>query len=213
MQYISNQMRNKNMIKMKKSIVAIIAFGISFFFLASCGKLIIEETETIKEFESYIESYDFVDRVEITDNHKMFSSAQIIGSINIYLVENIGQKSVRSFLINNILREIMTNKQLLSDLCSGITRYNIVFYCDQQMIARGETCYFTFDDEEQCYIQDSSVKVLTQWWLSEIPSDPSEGLYSDKYSAVIYLSDEGYELRDRKTNNLIESKKWDEVSS
>ena len=47
--------------------------------------------------------------------------------------------------------------------------------------------------------------------LREIPGDPSEGLYSDNFSAVIYLSDEGYELRDRKTNTVMETQKWDEI--
>ena len=196
---------------MKKCIVALIAFGISLFFLASCGKLIIEETETIKEFESYIESHDFVDRVEITDNHKTFSSEQIIGSINVYLVEDIGQERIRVFLINTLLREIITNKQLLYDLCDGITQYNIAFNYNEQTVASAETCYYTFSEEDNRY-KSSSVKSLTQWWISEIPGDPSEGLYKDNFSAVIYLSDEGYELRDRKTNNLIESKKWDELS-
>ncbi len=47
--------------------------------------------------------------------------------------------------------------------------------------------------------------------LREIPGDPSEGIYEDKLSVVIYLSDEGYELRDRKTNTVMETQKWDEI--
>ena len=47
--------------------------------------------------------------------------------------------------------------------------------------------------------------------LREVPGDPSEGIYEDKLSVVIYLSDEGYELRDRKTNTVMETQKWDEI--
>ena len=47
--------------------------------------------------------------------------------------------------------------------------------------------------------------------LREIPGDPSEGLYSDKLSVIVYLSEDGYELRDVKTNTVMETQKWDEI--
>ena len=197
---------------MKNKFICIAVIVLSVLFLVSCGKLHnIKETETIKGFESYLESFSFVEKVELEDNYKFMSSAEVEGFINIYLREDLDKEELRDFLFESVLREIMVNKALYHDLCNGLGVYHIVFVFDEQTVAKADTSEYVFNEEDNRY-KSASVKKLTQWWISEIPGDPSEGLYSDNFSAVIYLSDEGYELRDRKTNNLIESKKWDELS-
>ena len=195
-----------------KRILQLVTILITFFILVSCGKLHnIDETETIKEFEAYLESFSFVEKVELEDNYKFMSSARVEGFINIYLSENLEKKELRYFMINTVLREMTTNKQLKHDLCDGLLDYHIVFVYNEETAASAETFYYSFCEEDNRY-KDSSVHALTQWKLSEIPGDPSEGLYSDKCSVIVYLNEDGYDLRDAKTNDVLESKQWDELS-
>ncbi len=205
---------NEKCMSMKKRCLFIVLIILTFSILVSCGKLHnIKETETIKEFEFYLESFDFVDKVELEDNYEARSSKLVEGFIYIYLNDRIDQEKMRDFMINTVLREMTTNKQLKHDLCDGLLDYHIVVLYEDQTLAKGETGYFTFNEEDQCYLQDSSVNALTQWWISEIPGDPSEGLYSDKLSVIVYLSEDGYELRDVKTNSIMESRQWEELQN
>ena len=184
------------------TIVIVLIMVVLSSFLISCGNHI-KETETVREFESYIESYNFVDKVEITDNHKMFSSERVTGLISIFVADDIGQGEVKDYLISNVLRELYSNNELKKELLRDIDRFEVRVFDHNDTIIVFKTFDYYLDEETIEKYDIESDDPFSFWLISE-----SDYNSENAYPELIILSDNGYVLRDSTSWALIDSKEW-----